>query len=96
MTLNNLKTPPCVVVSKRVREGAEGKKYHFIGVVEDSGITGELAVSEDLYKRISSDHMYKKYILSVSYNDSPKYGSYLTVNDFSLYQEPQTGKAKTA
>lgn len=93
MTLNNLKTPPCIIVSKRFRDGTEGKKYYFMGVVEDSGITGELAVSEDLYKRISPDHMYKPYILSVSYNDSPKYGSYLTVNDFELYQ-PQGAKGK--
>lgn len=95
MTLNNLKTPPCILVSKRVREGAEGKKYHFIGIVEESGITGELAVSEDLYKRISDEFMYKPYILKVSYNDSPKFGSYLTVNDFELYQPQQKGKASS-
>lgn len=92
MTLNNLKTGPCVLVSKRIREGKEGKKYYFVGIVNDNKVTGELGVSESLYNSISDSDLYKPYIFSVTFNDSPKYGSYLSVDSFMPYQAAK-GKA---
>lgn len=95
MTIDNMKTPPCVLVSKREREGSEGKKYYFIGIVSESKVTGELGVSEEIYRSISEELFYKPYVFSVTFNDSPKYGSYLTVNFFEAYQ-PQDRRVKAS
>jgi hypothetical protein len=91
MTLGNLVTGDCILVSKREEKSRDGKStFYRIGIVDDLGVTGELGVSEELYRMLSKDIMFKPIKLVVTYRDSPKYGSYLVVDSI----RPVTQEAK--
>ena len=94
MTLGNLVTKPCVFVSKRFEVSKDGsKKFYRIGIVGDDSVTGELSVSEEIYNAMDDDMRYKPFIFVVTYHDSQKFGSYLSVDSFRPYNEPASANA---